>query len=73
MYKCIKNQDKVYKSTGGQKVTVPRDTEYSIYWVKNSRKLHVLDVKDHFTDAKGVGEGICKMMNQDKIVLNLNV
>lgn len=71
MYKVFKNTNKVYTSINGTKLTVPRDSEYSVYWVKNGHKLLVLDIKDHFIDPKSIGNGIAAALNKGKIVLDL--
>lgn len=73
MYKCLNNKDQVYKSTGGMDMTVSSKTEYSVYWVKDGHKLHILDIRDYFQDPKGIGEGVCKSLNKGEVVLNLEV
>lgn len=71
MYKCLNNKDKIYKSTGGLDMVVSKNCEYSVYWVKSGHITLVCDIKDHFQDPKNIGEGICKLLNQGNIVLNL--
>lgn len=70
MYKCLKNEDKVYETKFGTAV-VPKSCDYSVYWVKAGNKLHVLDVKDHLANPKSVGEGVCRLLNKGDIVLEL--
>lgn len=72
MYKILDNKDKVYQSTGGMNMVVSKNCEYSIYWVKNGNVTLVLDIKDHFLNPKGIGEGICKLLNEGKVVLDLS-
>lgn len=72
-YKVVKNKPKVYKSTGGLNIKTYPQTKYSIYFVSNKHYLHVLDIKDHFKYPKGIGEGICRLLNQNKIILELDV
>lgn len=71
MYKTINNKDKEYTTTGGASTIVHKSCNYSIYFVGKGHNLHVLDIKDHFIDQKGIGEGICKLLNQGKVVLDL--
>lgn len=64
-----------YLSTGGLKVYVPKNTEYSIYFVdtKQNKELHVCDIKDHFINPKGIAEGIVELLNRGNIILDLSV
>lgn len=71
MYKTINNKDKEYTTTGGMSTVLSKTCEYSIYFVGNGHILHVLDIKDHFVDPKNIGEGICHLLNNGKVVLNL--
>ena len=71
MYKTIENKDKTYTTTGGLKTVLSKNCEYSIYWVKNGHVTLVADIRDHFLDPKGIGNGICRLLNEGKIVLDL--
>lgn len=73
MYKVIENKVKYYKSTGGLDMKVYPSTKYSIYWIKGESELLVCDIKDHFENPKGIAGGICKSLNQGKVILPLNV
>lgn len=66
-YKCIKNKPSVYQSTGGLDVKIDPKCEYSIYY----DKLLICNIGDHFTNNRGVGEGICEALNKSKILLPL--
>lgn len=73
MYTVIENKSGDYTSTGGLTMKVYPSTQYSIYWIKDDSKLHVCDVKDHFQNSKGIAKGICKSLNNSKVILDLNV
>lgn len=73
MYKVIRNKPVIHNIKSGADITVYPSTEYSIYWVKDEHKIHILDIKDHFQNPEGIGEGICKSLNKGDIILDLNV
>lgn len=64
------NNYEEYISTGKITVTVPR-TRYSIIHEKS--EIRLLDIPDYFRDPLGIANGIVKLLNENKIRLNLEI
>lgn len=70
-YKVVTNNNyEEYLSTGKITVTVPR-TKYSI--MHEQSEIRLLDIPDYFQDSLGIANGIVKLLNENKIKLNLNI
>ncbi len=70
-YSLIELKDNEYKSTGGQTVKVPRFTQFAIY--NDEEKIVVAYIPDYFRDPEGIANGMIKLLNTKKILLNLQV
>ena len=44
-----------------------------VYIESKDVKIVVSTVKNYFTDTKGIAEGICKLLNEKKVVLDLSI
>jgi hypothetical protein len=44
-----------------------------VYIESKDIKTVVSTVKNYFTDTKGIAEGICKLLNEKKVVLDLSI
>jgi len=67
MYKLVKNTNKIYNSTGGVKMSVPALSEFTVY--HNGQPI--IDIKDHLTNAEGVGNAIVKLLNDNSNKIKL--
>ena len=70
-YSLIELKDNEYRSTGGQRVTVTKLTQFAIY--NDKEEVVVAYIPDYFRDPKGIANGMIKLLNSKKILLNLEI
>ena len=66
------------KSIGvkGTYIVQPNENNKShdiVYIEGQDIKTVVSTIKNYFVDTKGIAEGICKLLNEKKVVLNLSI
>ena len=70
-YIVKETQAKTYKSTGGLDMLVPAPSKYSIIWDETDTTVFI--IPDYFQNPKGIAEGACKLLNNGKIALPLDI